>query len=177
MVWNLIRLIKVKIPAYSYFITIFNSTTYPGGHNIKIKNMTEFYFELSSNGEKTNFQEIEGVSTEVALRNNLKDGDNPFKFRLPNLPKGNKLVLKKGQAYVGSSLLQWADQANNQDNKLEKSKASLTLKNAKGKSLVEWTLFNAFPGQSKMAETEKKATVAEIENLELNFSFFTFSKK
>lgn len=139
--------------------------------------MTEFYFELSANGEKTNFQEIEGVSTEVALRNNLKDGDNPFKFRLPNLPKGNKLVLKKGQTNIGSNLLQWADQANHQESKPEKSKASLALKDASGKSLVEWTLFNASPGHSKMAATGKKATATEIENLQLNFSFFTFSKK
>jgi phage tail-like protein len=139
--------------------------------------MAEFYFELLSNGEKTNFQEIEGVSTEVALRNNLKDGDNPFKFRLPNLPKGNKLVLKKGQTNVGSTLLQWADQAKNQENKIKKDKASLTLKDAKGRSLVEWTLFNAFPGPSNMAATYKKTTVTEIENLQLNFSFFTFSKK
>ena len=139
--------------------------------------MTEFYFELSSNGEKTNFQEIEGVSTEVALRNNLKEGDNPFKFRLPNLPKGNNLVLKKGETNVGSALLQWADQAKDQENKLEKSKASLTLKDSKGKSLIEWTLFNAFPGQSKVTAKEKETTVSKIENLELNFSFFTFSKK
>ena len=139
--------------------------------------MTEFYFELSSNGEKTNFQEIEGVSTEVALRNNLKEGDNPFKFRLPNLPKGNKIVLKKGKTSLGSSLLQWTDQAKQQDNKPEKGKASLTLKDNNGKSLVEWTLFNAFPGHSKMAATDKRATVTEIEDLQLNFSFFTFSKK
>ncbi len=139
--------------------------------------MTEFYFELSSNGEKTNFQEIEGVSTKVALRNNLKEGDNPFKFRLPNLPKGNNLVLKKGQTNMGSALLQWVDQANHQENKLEKSKASLTLKDANGRPLVEWTLFNAFPGHSKLAITDKKATITEIENLQLNFSFFTFSKK
>ena len=47
----------------------------------------------------------------MALRNNLKEGDNPFKFRLPNLPKGNQVVLKKGKTSVGSTFLKWTNQA------------------------------------------------------------------
>lgn len=140
--------------------------------------MAEFYFELSANGENTNFQEVEGVSTEVVLRNNLKAGDNPFKFRLPNLPNRNRVVLKKGKCKTGSKLLQWGTQEGNPEGRPEKGKALLTLKDANGRALIEWTLFSAYPGLAQYTPAaDKKSNISEIENLELNFSFFTFSKK
>jgi len=140
--------------------------------------MAEFYFELSANGEQTAFQEVEGVSTHVVLRNNLSPGDNPFKFRLPNLPNRDKVVLKKGQSKAGSKLLQWGSQDGNAEGKPEKRKALLTLKDAKGKALIEWTLISAYPVLIKSSPVvDKKSNMSEIENLELNFSFFTFDKK
>ena len=140
--------------------------------------MSEFYFELSANGEQTNFQEVEGLSTEVALRNNLREGDNPFKFRLPNLPNRNKVVLKKGQSNIGSKILQWVPQDGNTEAKPEKNKALLTLKDTNGKAWIEWTLFSAYPVRSQSSPVAGHGSnVSEIANLELNFSFFTFSKK
>lgn len=137
----------------------------------------EFYFELSANGEQTSFQEVEGVSTEVALRRNINPGENPFKFRLPSLPKTNNVRLKKGRSTAGSKLMQWCAQCNNPDAKPDRNRAMLTLKDAKGKSLLEWTLYNAFPKQSHAVKPNAKSAVTEIEDLELGYSFFTLAKK
>ncbi len=139
----------------------------------------EFYFELSANGEQTNFEKIEGISTEVALRNNLKEGENPFKFRLPSLPKSRKLVLHNGHTPAGSKLMQWcAGNQNEEENSIpNRSTVVLLLKDSKGKSLVEWKLHSAYPVQSNVKASNSKTVETEIANLELAFSFFTFSKK
>jgi phage tail-like protein len=137
----------------------------------------EFYFELSANGEQTSFQEVEGVSTEVVLPGNLRPGENPFSFRLPSLPKTNNLVLKHGKAKTGSKLLQWCAQAKNSESKVEKSRATLTIKDKAGKPLLEWTLFSACPKNSKVGASGSKSAETVIEDLELAYSFFTLSKK
>ena len=61
---------------------------------------TEFYFQLSANGEQTPFLKVEGISTEIALEESLKEGENPFKYRLPSIPIGGKLILKNGSLLV-----------------------------------------------------------------------------
>ena len=137
----------------------------------------EFYFELSANGEQTSFAEVEGVSTEVALRRNINPGENPFKFRLPSLPKTNYVVLKKGTTKPGSKLLQWCAQGMNPEANPERSRATLCLKDAKGKPLLEWTLYNAYPKQSHSSPPKSKAAQTEIQDLELGYSFFTLAKK
>ncbi len=139
----------------------------------------EFYFELSANGEQTNFREVDGISTEVVLRNNIKEGENPFKYRLPSLPKSRKLILKKGQTHTGSKLMQWcAGGQNKEENSIpDRSTVALRLKDTNGRSLVEWTLHSAYPVHSNTSKPDSKTAETEIADLELAFSFFTFSKK
>jgi phage tail-like protein len=139
----------------------------------------EFYFELSANEEQTPFQSIEGVSTEVALKNILQAGENPFKYRLPSLPKTGNLILKHGHSKRNSKLIQWCNDNQNREESAAPSKArvALHLKDAKGKSLLEWTLFNAYPGKINLSQSRSKGKETEIEGLELAYSFFTLSKK
>lgn len=140
---------------------------------------SEFYFELSANEEKTPFLSVEGVSTEVALKNILQEGENPFKYRLPSLPKTGNLILKHGHSNRNSKLIQWCIANQNLEESVAPSKArvALHLKDAKGKSLLEWTLYNAYPGKMNLSEGRSKGKAAQIEGLELAYSFFTLSKK
>ncbi|NND62630.1 MAG: hypothetical protein HKN48_05505, partial [Flavobacteriaceae bacterium] len=96
---------------------------------------SHFYFELSANGENTAFQEVDEVSTAITTRVELKEGENPFKYGIPSLPKNRNLVLKKGRASKSSKLLQWcAACANPETNTREQqSKVNLMLKDSKGK--------------------------------------------
>ena len=139
----------------------------------------EFYFELSANEEQTIFQAVEGVSTEVALKNILKEGENPFKYRLPSLPKTGNLLLKNGRSKRGSKLIQWcaANQNKEEGTSSNKSRVALHLKDARGKSLLEWTLYNAYPGKINLSASKYKGRETAIEGLELAYSFFTLSKK
>ena len=136
----------------------------------------EFYFELSADGEQTTFEAVDGMVTHVALRNNLKAGDNPFKFRLPTLPKGN-LNLKNGKPQANSKLLQWASGKQVEEGtENPRRNVELSLKDASGKSLLEWKFFNAKPVQNTMNTGDAKNPAA-IQNLELGYSFYTFNKK
>ena len=137
----------------------------------------EFYFELSANGEQTTFTEVEGMVTDVALRNNLQAGDNPFKFRLPSIPKGQHLVLKNGKASQNSKLGQWCAEANNPEVQTPKNKATLRLKDAQGNALVEWDLHSAHPIHSKTAPPTTKDAPQQWEQVDLAYSFFTLHKK
>jgi phage tail-like protein len=137
----------------------------------------EFYFELSADGEQTTFEAVDGMVTHVALRNNLKAGDNPFKFRLPAMPKGN-LNLKNGKAQANSKLLQWASgQVPEGETENKRRNVELSLKDANGKSLLEWKFYNAKAANHQLGASEEKSSIASIQNLELAYSFYTFTKK
>ncbi len=139
---------------------------------------SEFYFELSANDENTRFREVEGISTEVALKHILKEGENPFKYRVPSFPKTKHLVLKNGVSRKDSKLMQWcASMDAESDQPTEKSRAVLHLKDSKGNSLVEWTLFNAYPVSNHISAEKSKSNNAGIDDLELAYSFYTLSRK
>lgn len=139
----------------------------------------QFYFELTANDEHIPFKEVEGVSTEVALKHILKDGENPFKYRVPSLPKSNHLVLKNGITKKDSKLMQWcaAHQNPTAENPAGRSRAVLQLKDAKGNSLLEWTLFNAYPVSNHISNEKGKSKDTGIDDLELAYSFFTLTRK
>ena len=134
----------------------------------------DFIFELSANGEQTTFQEVEGISTEVALRHVVKPGENPFKYRLPSLPKAQNLTLKNGQA--NAKLQQWCADCANPEAPTEKTKAVLRLKDRQGNALVEWNLHGAHPINNSTSAAAKNQP-AVMDHLELKYSFYTLSKK
>ena len=140
---------------------------------------SDFYFELSANGEQTSFKEAVGISTEVVLPRTLKEGENPFKYRLPSMPKTGNLVLKNGRSLQNSKLLQWCNASQNPtaEAPLDKSKVELHIKDANGKSLLEWTLYNAYPVKNTAGAAKSKSNETEIQDLELAYSFYTLSKK
>jgi phage tail-like protein len=140
-------------------------------------NSYDFYFELSANGEQTLFETVDGVSTEPVLKHALLPGEHPFKYRLPSLPKTKSIVLKKGRSQAGSKLMQWCKPASEEGTAPSKSRVMLYLKDSSGKPLVEWTLHNAFPINHHAKKAEGKVPATEIEDLELEYSFYTFAKK
>jgi|GEM_PF-2537265 len=140
-------------------------------------NTSDFYFELSANGEQTSFEAVDGVSTEPVLKHTLQPGEHPFKYRLPSLPKSKSIVLKKGRSQTGSKLIQWCSPPATENAGPEKGRVSLFLKDASGKPLVEWTLHSAYPVSHHVKKAEGKSQATEIEDLELGYSFYTFAKR
>jgi phage tail-like protein len=140
-------------------------------------NSSDFYFELSANGEQTSFETVDGVSTEPVLKHALLPGEHPFKYRLPSLPKTKSIVLKKGKSVSGSKLMQWCTPNSEEGNAPKKGQVLLYLKDASGKPLMEWTLHNAYPLNHHAKKEAGKLPATVIEDLELGYSFYTFSKR
>ncbi len=136
----------------------------------------QFYFELSANGEQTPFQEVVDLPTAITTRVQLKEGENPFKYGIPSLPKGG-ITLKHGKASKSSKLMEWCAACANPegDQRAQRAKVNLALKDSKGKELVNWTLFNARPVSNKTTSLGAKDRLADIE-LELDYSFYTLAK-
>ena len=137
---------------------------------------SDFVFELSAKGEKITFQEAEGISTKVTLPRNIKKGENPFKYRLPSFPKSGKLMLHKGATSNQSKLMSWFNPSKEDEASGGKDRISLTLKSIEGQPFIEWTLHNAHPVNLK-TRSLNNTNQTDIEDLELNFSFYTFIKK
>ena len=138
---------------------------------------SDYYFELSANGEQTAFEAVDGVSTDPVLKHALQPGEHPFMYRLPSLPKTKSLILKNGRSQRGSKLMQWCAPPTEEGNSPEKGRVMLFLKDAAGKPLVEWTLHNAYPLNHHAKKADSKSPTTEIEDLELGYSFYTFSKR
>lgn len=136
---------------------------------------TKFFFELNLFGEKTDFQAAEDVSTSVALRDLIKPGENPFKYRIPSLPKGRRVKLKKGYCKPDSKILGIINP--DAQSSSERHRAALCLKDDNGNSLVEWTLFGVQPVGGKAEKDYSKAGLTAIEDLELSYGFYTLSLK
>ena len=138
---------------------------------------SDYYFELSANGEQTTFEMVDGVSTEPALKHALQPGDHPFKYRLPSLPKSDRIILKNGKASPGSRIMEWFGRPEEEQEAPEKSRVILYLKDSQGKPLVEWTLHNAYPMSHHTQKLDSKIPTTVIDDLEVGYSFYTFSKR
>ncbi len=138
----------------------------------------DFYFELTANGEQTTFNEVDGISTEVKSGHLIKPGENPFKYKLPTPPKTGKLHLKHGNCPNNSKLVQWCSGKTEEGSEIPKSnRIALHLKDRSGNSLIEWTFYNAKPAGAQQLASEPKSNNTEIKDLELNYSFYTFTTK
>ena len=116
------------------------------------------------------------MSTKVALGHILKPDENPYEFRLPSPPKTRSLVLKNGTAKNSSKLMQWMAQTHQPETPIDKTNVALCL-DSSGNALVEWTFHNAEPISEHHTNPKAEANTAAIQDLELKYSFYTFSKK
>lgn len=136
-----------------------------------------FYFELCADGDHIPFLQVEGVSIKVHAKSSIKEGENPFKYHLPSLPKTGSLILKKGQAKHDSKLMQWCAASKTKETvtREDRNKLLLQLKDSHGRSWVEWSLYSAYPVQNHSSLLKSRDT--EIEDLELAYSFYSMTKK
>lgn len=136
-----------------------------------------FYYELSAFGESARFAEVDGMPPRVISRIPVRDGENPFKYGVPSLPKNSNLKFKQGRSGKNSKLKQWCLKGGSEGGPPAKSHATLQLKDGKGNSWVEWKLYNAQPLTRNASVFHEHKNNTEIDELELAYSFYTLSKK
>ncbi len=137
-----------------------------------------FYFVLSFNSIDAAFQEVSGITKEMALEEVVCGGENRFKYRLPTVATSPNLVLKRALVPVGSKLISWC--ANTIDSGLANTilpqDVSLSLLGEDGSIKVKWTFAGAYPVKFSVADLKSDESHLAIESIELAYSYFEITK-
>ena len=133
-----------------------------------------FYFKVNVIGitgiNEGNFQEVSGLNAKLGTEDLKEGGENRFVHRLPNPPKYENLVLKRGMV-TGSSLIQWATYAVEQFTFAPKT-VIINLMNEKSSPIAVWKLTNAYPVSVQISSFKAQESAAVIETLELAYDYF-----
>lgn len=136
-----------------------------------------FYFELSFQGEDAAFQEVSGLSKEMAVEEVTCGGENRFKYRLPTVSSSQNLVLKRAMIPKGSKLAGWCKSTMGQSlsQALKPENVSVSLLNADAKMITKWTFYNAYPVKYSFSDLKSQENQLVIETIELAYTYFVIS--
>lgn len=138
---------------------------------------TAFTFEVLVKGVNDtlngSFQEVSGLNVKLESEVIKEGGENRFSHRLPNPPKYDNLVLKRGMV-LNSALIDWAKLAVEQFSFTTKD-VIVNLLDSKGEPVATWSFVNAYPVALKVADLKAQENAIVIETLELSYDYFTRS--
>lgn len=139
---------------------------------------TGFYFGLAisrSTGSDVGFQEVSGLTAEMAVEEVVSGGENRFKYRLPGITTYPNLVLKRGIASEASPLIKWCQLT--LDSGLAKpmivKDISLNLLNENGDTCMSWDFVRAYPIKWSVSDLKAQESSILIETIELAYQYFT----
>ena len=133
-----------------------------------------FYFELSFGGEDAAFKEASGLSKELGTEEVRSGGENRFKYRLPTVATGKNLVLKRAVIPSGSKLINWCSDTLDEGftNPIKTNDVSVNLLNSKGKVLMKWTFYNAYPVEYSVSDLKSQESEILMETIALAYTYF-----
>lgn len=120
------------------------------------------------------FQEVSGINVKLDTETIKEGGENRFSHRLPNPPKYENLVLKRGMV-LSSALIVWARKAVEQFT-FAPQNVIVNLLDEKGKPLASWSFVKAYPVALKVSDFKAQDNAVVIETLELSYDYFTRTK-
>lgn len=139
---------------------------------------TGFYFGLAisrSVDSDVGFQEVSGLSAEMAVEEVVSGGENRFKYRLPGVTTYPNLVVKRGVASDASPLIKWCQLT--LDSGLAKPLSvrdiSLNLLNQHGESCMSWDFVRAYPIKWSISDLKSQESNILIETIEFAYQYFT----
>lgn len=128
-----------------------------------------FFFRLTEGLDVASFQEVNGLSVEIK-----PEGDKTeFSHRLPEKPKHQNLILKRGIMKAGGELAQWCKVCVESGLSTATKTKTLTLALIRGddelKPLITWTFNEAWPVQWKVSDINAKSSEVATEMLEISY--------
>src|ERR1700741_339996 len=140
-----------------------------------------FYFRLSITGVTSSldfaFQEVSGISGEMAFDEITEGGENRFKHKLPTGTKYGNLTVKRGLVTVNSQLATWCSQTIGSDLSaaITTKSINVTLMNPKGQSLTTWNFVNAWPVTWSVSDFKSMEGEIVIESIEFAYDYSRIS--
>lgn len=119
----------------------------------------------------TRFQEVTGLSAELAVEELTEGGENRFVYKLPVRTKFPNLVLKRGMPTTQASpLLKWAKGALHSFD-FSQCTIMVSLLNEKHEPAMSWRFLGAYPVKLVVSDLKATDNALAIETLELAYQF------
>lgn len=133
-----------------------------------------FYFGLSFPGVDAAFQEVSGISKELAVEEVACGGQNNFKYKLPTVTTSQNLVLKRALVSKGSQLVDWCKSCIDQSlaSTIRPMDVSVSLFNTDSTLCMMWTFYGAYPVKYAISDLKSQEGGLVIESIELAYTFF-----
>lgn len=140
----------------------------------KIDYPVSFYFNVSFPGADAAFQEVTGISKEMAVEEVVSGGENRFKYRLPTVSSSQNLVLKRAMIPENSKLIKWVSTTidNGLSKKIVTKDITVRMFNSKGKPIKTWTFHDAYPVKYSASDLKSQESTLAIESIELAYTYF-----
>ena len=143
----------------------------PLGFHFRVEFLTE------SNNRKfsdTSFQEVSGLSVEIATEELSEGGVNNYSHRLPGKVKFGNLVLKRGLVQ-DSKLANWIQQAV-ENYSFDPLTVHVSLLNAQHKPLMSWHFYRSWPVKWITSDFKAQDNSIVVETVELAYERFVRRK-
>ncbi len=117
------------------------------------------------------FQEVSGLSAEVAVETLHEGGENRFSHRLPGRTKFANLVLKRGLV-TSSALIEWFRNAI-EALEIKPVDMAVTLLDEAHEELTTWNFVKAWPLKWSFSNLNAQNNSLMIETVELSYQYCT----
>ena len=116
------------------------------------------------------FQEVSGLSVKLGTEELKEGGENKFVYRLPDPPKYENLVLRRG-ILSGPVLIKWTEDAIQKFN-FSLKEVVISLLNENLIPIASWKFQNAYPVGINISEIKIEENAIVIERLEFAYDYF-----
>jgi len=133
-----------------------------------------FYFNVRFNGIPISFQEVSGISKEMAVEEVVSGGENRFKYRLPTVSSSQNLILKRAITPIDSAFTAWLSASLDNGLALPIVKVLLTVEllGSNGLPMAGWVFHDAYPVKYAMSDLKSQDNQLAIESIELAYTYF-----
>lgn len=129
-------------------------------------------FELDTAVEQDlRFQEVSGLSSELAVENVQEGGENRFSHRLPGKAKFPSLVLKRA-VLTDSGLISWFKAAI-EDLDIKPVGVTVSLLDESHEAISSWSFAKAWPTKWSFSNFNAQTNALAVETIELAYQRFT----
>lgn len=131
-----------------------------------------FYFNVTVGDEtgdttaKASFSEVAGLTSELQPID-YRDGFDPITVprKIPGMRKFANVTLKRGVFHNNVKFQEWINEK--EYNKISRKIVTIALNDQKGKTLIQWTLSNAYPVKIDGPTMKSDSSEVAIESIEL----------
>lgn len=136
----------------------------PVGFHFKVN------FNLGESDADNRFQDVGGLSAEIATEELKEGGLNGFSYKLPTQAKYGNLTLKRGML-LDSKVVDWIKEAV-ENFEFNPTEVTVKLLNEEHTTLATWSFTGVYPVKWSVSDLKAMESALVVETLELAYQSF-----